>query len=69
LRLERHNSGFYSDSFSSKGIPWELKLKFECENSKKAYVLERFIKRMKSRKFLEKVIDYPSILEDILLKL
>jgi putative endonuclease len=54
LRLEQHNSGFYSDSFTTKAIPWVVRLKFEYESSKKAYELERFIKRMKSRKFIEK---------------
>ncbi|MBG6110260.1 putative endonuclease [Flavobacterium sp. CG_23.5] len=69
VRLLEHNSGFYNDSYTVKGIPWELNLSFECESSEKAYRLEKFLKRMKSRVFLEKVIVDPDILLDIQNKL
>ncbi|CAH0336950.1 hypothetical protein FVB9288_02681 [Flavobacterium sp. CECT 9288] len=68
-RLVEHNSGLYSNSFTSKGIPWDLRLCFECDSSTTAYDLERFLKRMKSRVFLEKVIVDPGILSDIQNKL
>ena len=64
-RLCEHNSRFYNESFTVKGIPWELSLSFECESSQKAYGLEKFLKRMKSRVFLEKVIVDSNILIDI----
>ncbi|MFV8373782.1 GIY-YIG nuclease family protein [Flavobacterium sp. LB1P71] len=64
-RLDEHNSVFYNEAFTAKGIPWELSLSFECESSEKAYGLEKFLKRMKSRVFLEKVMVDPSILLDI----
>ena len=32
-RLCEYNSGFYNESFTVKGIPWELNLSFECESS------------------------------------
>ena len=68
-RLCEHNSGFYNESFTVKGIPWELSLSFECESSQKAYGLENFLKRMKSRVFLEKIIVDSNILLDIQNKL
>jgi putative endonuclease len=68
-RLDEHNSGFYNEAFTVKGIPWELSLSFECESSRKAYELEKFLKRMKSRVFLEKVIVDPNILLDVQNKL
>ena len=64
-RLGEHNSKKYLDSFTCKGIPWELKLSYSCEKSEIAYKLERFIKRMKSRKFIVKIIDDKTILDDI----
>ena len=64
-RLEEHNSKFYSKAFTSKGIPWELKLSYLCQNSNQAYKLEIFLKRMKFRKFIEKIIDNQNILNDI----
>ena len=68
-RLCEHNSGFYNESFTVKGIPWELNLSFECESSQKAYGLENFLKRMKSRDFLEKIIVDSNVLLDIQSKL
>ena len=68
-RLVEHNSGLYNNSFTSKGIPWDLRLSFECDSSEAAYDLERFLKKMKSRIFLEKVIVDSGILVDIQNKL
>ena len=68
-RLCEHNSGFYAEAFTVKGAPWELRLSFECESSQKAYELEKFLKRMKSSVFLEKVIANQGILVDIQNKL
>ncbi len=53
-RFCEHNDGFYNESFTVKGIPWRLSLSFECESSQKAYGLEKFLKRMKSRVFFRK---------------
>jgi putative endonuclease len=68
-RLSEHNSGLYDRSFTAKGIPWDLRLSFECETSEKAYFLERFLKGMNSRIFLEKVVADSNILLDVLSKL
>ncbi len=64
-RLNEHNSKFYKNSYTSKGIPWEINLSYQCENSNQAYKLELFIKRMKSRKFIEKIINQTDILDEI----
>jgi putative endonuclease len=54
LRLQRHNSG---RNLSTKyGIPWIL-LKIETFNTRsEAFQREFFIKKMKSKVFIEKVI-------------
>ena len=39
-RLFEHNSGLYVNSFTMRGIPWELSLSYTCESSEKAYKLE-----------------------------
>ena len=64
-RLTEHNSSIYIGSYTAKGVPWELVLKYSCLESDKAYKLERFIKRMKSSKFIKKVIENSDILDDI----
>lgn len=64
-RVEEHNARYYENSFTTKGIPWVLVMSYPCQSSEKAYKLEIFIKRMKSRKFIENIISYESILIDI----
>ena len=66
-RLQEHNSKTYPDSYTVKGVPWNLVLNYVCDKSETAYKLEKFIKRMKSRKFIVKIIEDSSILDDICL--
>jgi len=55
LRLERHNSG---NSKSTKaGIPWILKYYEEYQTKSEAMKREYEIKRKKSRKYIEKLIN------------
>jgi putative endonuclease len=68
-RLLEHNTGFYEESYTVRGIPWVLVLSYSCKSSDKAYKLEKFIKNMKSRKFIERIIDDFLILDDICDKL
>ena len=67
-RLSEHNHDFYKNSFTSKGIPWDLKLSYKTPSSQKAYDLERFIKKMKSRVFIEKILADPNILDECIEK-
>ncbi len=54
VRLEQHNTG--RNKSTKIGAPWELK-KLETYNTRsEAMKREAFIKRMKSRKFIEQVI-------------
>jgi putative endonuclease len=64
-RLEEHNNAFYEDAYTSKGIPWNLLLLIVCDSSSEAYRLEAFIKRMKSRKFIEKLLVDPELVKSI----
>ncbi len=55
-RLERHNMGW--GKFTSKGTPWTL-VYFETFDTKnEALKREKEIKRKKSRKFIEDLIDH-----------
>ncbi len=67
-RLQRHKEKYYDKAFTKISKDWELVLKFECDNRTQAFYLERFVKRMKSRTFLKKLIKIPEILTDILNK-
>ncbi len=55
-RLEQHNNSD-RDTFSKKHRPWELKAAFEVGNDRgTAIKIERFIKKQKSRKLIERII-------------
>ncbi len=68
-RLQKHNEHLYNNSFTKIASDWKLVLQFNCINRDNALFLEQFIKRMKSRKFIEKIIAQPNILTDILAKM
>ena len=56
-RLIEHNTSEFQ-SFTAKHTPWILKAIFECGNSRtEAIKLEKFIKKQKSRKLVEAMID------------
>ncbi|MFV8467059.1 GIY-YIG nuclease family protein [Flavobacterium sp. LB1P62] len=67
-RIIKHNQHSYSESFTKIANDWEVVLLFNCLDREEATFLEKFIKKMKSRVFIEKIINNPSILEDILSK-
>jgi putative endonuclease len=67
-RISKHNQHAYSNSYSKIANDWKLVLSYECDNRDNALYLERFIKRMKSKVFIEKIISKPEILSDILSK-
>jgi putative endonuclease len=67
-RLNKHNNHYYKNSFTKIASDWEVCLTFECENQEKIRFLEQFIKKMKSKVFIKKIIQNPLILEDILFK-
>ena len=55
-RLESHN-GSEKNTYTSKHRPWTLTALFECTNNRsEALKIEKFIKKQKSRKLIEKII-------------
>ena len=56
-RLHQHNHIGYN-TFTSKHRPWILKAAFECgESESDAVRIERFIKKQKSRKLIERLME------------
>ena len=54
-RLAEHNYG--KANFTSKGVPWKLMFTELSGSKQEAQKRERYIKRMKSRKYIEQLID------------
>ena len=65
-RLKLHNRHYFKKGFSKIADDWEIVLTFECNSRKDALFLEKFIKQMKSKKFIHKLIKKPNILSEIL---
>jgi putative endonuclease len=56
-RVKKHNSSPFK-TYTSKFRPWVLKASFEVgEDRGRAMKIEKYIKKQKSRKFIEKIID------------
>ena len=54
LRLTRHNEGWTRSTKS--GIPWKVKYVKSFDSNTEALNFEKFIKKQKSRGFIEKLI-------------
>jgi len=54
-RVKKHNRGH--SKATKKGVPWELKKVIEFETRTQAIKAEKWLKRMKSRRVIERVID------------
>ena len=67
-RLQDHNNHKFKKSFTKAADDWKIVLEAELKSKEEAVFLEQFIKRMKSRKFIEKIIYNPAILQDLLRK-
>ena len=67
-RIQKHNIHIYKNSYTKISNDWVIALTFDCNCKEDAIYLESFIKKMKSKKFIEKIILNPTILSDILLK-
>jgi len=57
-RLIQHNTQEFFNTYTSKYRPWQLAALFECgPEEKEAISIERFIKKQKSRKLIELLIN------------
>ena len=65
-RILKHNNHVYENAYTKAANDWEYMLNLKCNNKAEAQFLERFIKKMKSKVFIKKVIQNPDILKDIL---
>ena len=55
-RAVQHNQHFYNRASTAKANDWELKLQFGVASRKEAQVVESYIKSMKSKLFIKKLI-------------
>ncbi|MDE3124755.1 MAG: GIY-YIG nuclease family protein [Bacteroidota bacterium] len=69
-RLEVHNTVEGKNTYTSKYRPWRMEALFSCGRDKQlAIKTERWIKRQKSRKLLQRLIDNTIALEGMMAQL
>lgn len=60
-RLHLHNSEELNIGFTKNKIPWEYHFVLKVKNKCVAKKIERHIKKMKSRKYLNNLVVFPEI--------
>lgn len=55
-RLNFHNSIEYNKIWTKRGMPWDLVYLEKCENKSESLRREKYIKRQKSRVYIEDLI-------------
>jgi len=68
IRLTQHILHHFKKGYTKAANDWEIALSKKCSFREDAIYLEKFIKRMKSRKFIQKLIVDPTILDNLLSK-
>ena len=67
-RLLQHNDAENNKNWTRKGLPWESYLTIVCESKRQAMQIEHYIKKMKSRKYIEGLKADPSLINELLKK-
>ena len=65
-RLDRHNLGYYENSFTKIADDWELKLVLKCNDKTHAKRIEKHIKSMKSKRYIENLLAYDEMRQKLL---
>jgi putative endonuclease len=68
LRLEFHFSDEQTRKFTHKANDWEVFLTVDCSSKKQGLFIEKHIKNMKSKIYIENLKKYPEITSKLLLK-
>ena len=66
LRVHRHNSGYYENKWSAKGVPWSLFFSIKCSSKSQAFKIEQHIKAMKSKTYLRNLKKHNAISKRLL---
>ncbi len=67
-RILKHNTQYYGQKFTAITNDWELFLAIECSSIEQAMAIEKHIKKMKSRIYIQNLKTYPDIIQKLFLK-
>ena len=66
IRLEKHNSEHYDNKYTSIGIPWIQFLEIQCKSVSQAIKVEKHIKKMKSKVYIQNLKKYPELVQKLI---
>jgi putative endonuclease len=66
IRLEKHNSAYYDNKYTSIGIPWIQFLEIQCKSVSQAIKVEKHIKEMKSKVYIQNLKKYPELVQKLI---
>jgi len=64
-RLKEHNDGYFKSSYTSTVNDWIVYLSIECSDRIQARKVEKYIKSMKSRKYIQNLKEYPELISKL----
>jgi putative endonuclease len=64
-RLLKHNTGSYGNHFTSQANDWTIYLVIPCDSLSQSMKIEKHIKKMKSKKYIQNLRLYPEITEKL----
>ncbi len=65
-RLEKHTLHLYGIKYTSKTNDWEVFLEISCSNISQSIKIEKHLKSMKSKVYIENLKKYPEMIQKIL---
>ena len=68
IRIEKHLNNFYKNKYTKQAKDWELYFHIICQTDYQARNIEKHIKKMKSRKYITDLTQYPEIAISLLKK-
>ncbi|MBX7089169.1 MAG: GIY-YIG nuclease family protein [Cyclobacteriaceae bacterium] len=67
-RIDQHLSKSFSRSFTARAEDWQLFFSMDELQFGQARLIERHLKQMKSRRYLENLKKYPEIAQNLIMK-
>ena len=64
-RIEEHKTGYYINSYTAHATDWELFLSIDKLDESSARNIEKHVKSMKSKKYIENLKQYPELKETL----
>jgi len=61
-RYSRHLNHYYDNKYTAKADDWVLFFDFDCDSLSQAMKIEKHIKNMKSKKYIQNLRQYPEII-------